>query len=917
MSERRPAVAPSEAAASEGADMWASPTTSPQGERYRRGAVIGLGGMGRVILAHDARLGRDVALKEVAHDGDPSLRARLLHEAAIVARLDHPGIVPVHDVGERDDGSVFIAMRVVRGQALDALVGPGSSPPIPLRGQPLRDLRAIRALLAAAEAVGWAHAMGIVHRDLKPANIMVGEFGETQVIDWGLAHVLGEPSLERPGSVVGTPGFRAPEQDRGQAADQRSDVWSLGAILRALTSGHDSPELAAIVRKATSPSPDDRYRDAKAFAIDLERYLDGRRVAAHSYSTWQLVRRVARAWRAQLIIAAVALLVVVLGLVQLVRTNDAARARAEADAERLRLALATSDQHLARALVDEAAAHAAQDARPEAELLAAEALRLSESPLARGVLASFAGPRPRRLEERQVQGCADVLAADGTTRCRGTVSRPFRYVGEALSARWDAGFVTIVRGRDEATWQPCVPHVIDAVAIDEVADRIVIACRDRLRVGALSTMVLADRPLPALATITAVAFRGHDAFVFGTSTGEVALVAGDVVHAAHNDGPVREVGVSVDGALAFVLGERGGVRLWHVASGSWLGRLPQTWSRHARFGQAPDELWTLGTGEGDSPSLGARVVRWHLPRRPTTWAFGDGVTAVAPSDDIAVAHGLGVQVIDRASGITRWASPSRVVVKGVAWLDGALVAADAGGLELARWTRDGRVLPALVGGEALRARRIGVVDGALLALAYEPLLSAIDPDLRLNEVQLSTIAAEVFLDLATDGSTAVVLRESARAVCRVSGRVLEVCVSDPEVVAVGIGFGGEVMFAAHAHEVVAWDAYGALLRVFSAPLESVVTEVAMSPDGRYVAAGDRDGTIWLWRFDGALVLRFPAHTQRVTSLVFEDDTLFSGAWDKTLRMHDLSVIDRTPDAIARELTRAWGQGVLGSLLRAR
>ncbi len=140
--------------------------------------------------------------------------------------------------------------------------------------------RFVRHVFDAANAVAWAHRHGVVHRDLKPANIMVGEFGETQVVDWGLAHVVGEPMTS---AAVGTPAYMSPEQAAGQGADARSDVWSLGAVLRdVVPAGADGPpELHAIIRRALASRPADRYVDAKAFADDLGAWLDGRRVGAY------------------------------------------------------------------------------------------------------------------------------------------------------------------------------------------------------------------------------------------------------------------------------------------------------------------------------------------------------------------------------------------------------------------------------------------------------------------------------------------------------------------------------------------------------------------------------------------------------------------------------------------------------------
>jgi serine/threonine protein kinase len=219
------------------------------GTRYRLIERVGGGGMGTVYLAEDSVLGRRVALKildlpELRAD----LSARLLREAQILGRLEHPGIVPVHDAGTLADGRPFYAMKFVEGERLDMLARRIDA--IPDR---------LRIFQRICEAVAFAHARGILHRDLKPENVMVGPFGEVLVMDWGVAKILREdrtpredhaevsvesspaetkPSKTAHGTVLGTAGYMAPEQARGEIdrLDERADIYSLGAILRFLLS---------------------------------------------------------------------------------------------------------------------------------------------------------------------------------------------------------------------------------------------------------------------------------------------------------------------------------------------------------------------------------------------------------------------------------------------------------------------------------------------------------------------------------------------------------------------------------------------------------------------------------------------------------------------------------------------------------
>jgi len=263
------------------------------GDRYATVGLLGEGGMGLVYRAEDRVLGRSVALKALRPEiADPSLADRLSREARILARLEHPGIVPVHDAGTLADGRVFYVMKLVQGERLDRFAAARPLPAV------------LRAFLQVCETVGFAHASGIIHRDLKPANIMVGGFGEVLVLDWGIARVLGDATeaaaptgdargrdpagadQTAAGTVLGTPGFMAPEQARGAVAqvDARTDVWALGAILRELTGAQAPAPLASVCRRATAPDAGDRYASAAELAADVARYLDGAPVLAHRES---------------------------------------------------------------------------------------------------------------------------------------------------------------------------------------------------------------------------------------------------------------------------------------------------------------------------------------------------------------------------------------------------------------------------------------------------------------------------------------------------------------------------------------------------------------------------------------------------------------------------------------------------------
>ncbi len=257
------------------------------GTPYEIVETLGRGGMGTVYLARDQDLDREVAFKVV--DGEAE---RTLREARILARLEHPGIVPVHDVGTLPDGRVFYVMKRVRGRRLDELA-------------PTLDLaERLRVFGRICEAVSFAHAHGVIHRDLKPENIMAGPFGEVLVMDWGVAQDGGPPDAD--GTILGTPGYMAPEQARGEveSIDERTDVWALGAILGFLLAGEErvARPLAAIRGQAMADDPADRYQKVEDLAADLSRYGSGLAVRAYRENLVERTVRFVRRYRVPILL---------------------------------------------------------------------------------------------------------------------------------------------------------------------------------------------------------------------------------------------------------------------------------------------------------------------------------------------------------------------------------------------------------------------------------------------------------------------------------------------------------------------------------------------------------------------------------------------------------------------------------------
>ena len=294
------------------------------------------GGMGRILVAYDQYLKREVAIKELHRDvaEDDGIVRRFIGEAEITAQLEHPGIVPIHRLGQGTDGLPYYTMKMIKGETLqDAIKA--------YHRKPSRAdlLGLVRRLVSVSKTIAFAHNKGVIHRDLKPANVMLGEHGETLVMDWGLAKPYGQildetyisiihrttsqrPDLTQIGSIVGTPAFMSPEQANADenVVGPLSDVFSLGTVLYYLLAGQTAfsgrvtaevlakvrackptppsqikpnvpPELEAICLKAMEKLPENRYQGASEFSDDLCRWLDGEPVFAMK-DTW-----LSKVWR--------------------------------------------------------------------------------------------------------------------------------------------------------------------------------------------------------------------------------------------------------------------------------------------------------------------------------------------------------------------------------------------------------------------------------------------------------------------------------------------------------------------------------------------------------------------------------------------------------------------------------------------
>ncbi len=892
-------------------------------DRYEVGALIGRGGMGSVFAARDRLLDREVALKVA--DG-PEGAARLVREANVTARLDHPGIVAVFDAGELPGGRRFYTMHLVRGETLASAMAGDQRP---------REL--VRHLLQAAEAVAAAHAAGIVHRDLKPANVLIGAHGETQVVDWGLASPTAVATARWPGLDVvrggGTARYASPEQARGGPPDPRDDVYSLGVILRQLFEGQLPPEITAICTRATSSDPVGRYADASEFANDLLRWFEGRRVSAHAYTPGELLRRSFEAYRLPLLVGLLGVIgvlsAVAAGWWKTSRSLDrAVLAEGRAHESRLRALDALADLRLEEAVEATFAAD-----RPRAEQLAAEVLAFRDDPTARGVLAAFArSPRATLQQSDPAPACAwSVMGEGGGWLACGTEQSVTRWDGGVLrwsvtapttlgelaggelrAAMWDGSTLVLdpgsgtLRERIDAPgtgvgpllgvrepWSPGAPFV--GVASSRCgghprAARVIpsgrhaVACADgRLLLGAadtftsrvVDTALTGDHEVAALMTHEAVVVLGSIRGALRAYAWDGTLIATGTSHA----GSVSQLAISDDGGRVAVASAAGGVAIWDLAS-------------QAAVVQIPGERVLSLAFDGETLLVHDRqaLARWQVPAgRPAVLRGPVGLSDVAtdPARSRLVAVGGEGHVVDvHGDNSIRWSRAGEGLLKAVALhpATGAPVFASM----VTPWLRGE------AGAEATSPlRRLAhLPDGTLLALGVAQGLWRQAGD------GFSLLAHGTFVDLESDESRAVAVAADG-SIWSIAGAAAAID-SHPGARAASV-HGATIAVATENRVEILGD---------PRPLEAgdaQLTDLAISPDGTRIAAGTVDGRVLVWSLGGHVLLGvLPGHAERVSGIDFlPSGDLVSASWDKSVRLWALDVLDGPAARLARDIEGAW------------
>lgn len=883
------------------------PELVPLSSEERRYAIAGefaRGGLGRILQATDTRLRRQVALKELLHD-DRELESRFLREALVTARLQHPSIIPLYDAGRRQDGRLFYSMKLVFGRSLEEAIA--------AKKTLAERLSLLPHVIDVADAMAYAHSKKVIHRDLKPQNVLVGEFGETVVIDWGIAKDLSQGNadstpgeLERPegapsldelnthltmdGTIMGTPAYMPPEQARGQAVDERADVYALGAILYQLMAGAapyqgmsvreilsglmcDPPmppkplhqvlsgvpkDLSAVVTKAMAADLDVRYRTAQGLVEDLKKFQTGQIVGAYRYTARELLLR----WlRRNKVVASLGLLLVLVGVVSVVqiveKSKIAEQGRRIAEAER-------SKAEEAR----EKAAQAEERERRRADEITLEQARasLDRDPQKSLKLLTQLSPGFSRMS------AARVIAADALSRQRPKVFRGH-----------DAGILRLQFSPDGSRL---------ASASYDGSARVWDVAGGKSKVFAGHTGEVIQALISPDGKRLATVSYDKTARLWDMETGASQVLNG------HSDW-LSDAVFSVDGRWLATVAADKTVRLWDLNEGSplsgkvlwtddnWIPDLAFLEGNRLLWLNASDQLHMVNVETGKEEPLpegfsdaGAmqlssdgRVVATADPEgNCRLWKVGASKAlvlkggAAALAVDVAFSGDQSLLAVGRENNsIEVWDTVSGKLIRTLDRLESSLWTLDM--------SRDGQWVAAGLSNGAVALFRVGIWEARMLR-AHENKVNdiAFSPDNKMlatgsmdSTVRLWSLDRREIVFADREGMP----RDLAFAG---DGRVMSVTAPDKEATLWDLGSGQAEPLAGH---------------------QDVILHARVSADGKIAASASADKTLRVWdvsKRPAVLLHVLEGHEDGVQDLALSADgkVLLSWGMDKTLRLWDMS-----------------------------
>jgi WD40 repeat protein/tRNA A-37 threonylcarbamoyl transferase component Bud32 len=941
------------------------PTLLPE-ERYRVEGEFAKGGLGRILKAHDERLNRPVAMKEMLRRTGGNAEKRFLREALITAKLEHPGIIPVHDLGRWDAGGAYYTMKLVSGKSFDKVIAEKKTFE--------ERLALLPHVIDACDAMAYAHEQGVIHRDLKPGNILLGSFGETVVIDWGIAKEMGvehelkgadeasaeesEPyresadisqeQLTKEGSVLGTPAYMPIEQARGAEVDARADVYALGSILyhvmcgkppivgkkslevlQKLFDGGPQPieqrepqtpkELATIIKKAMAREASDRYASASGLVADLKAYQTGKLVGAHAYSMSELFWRWIKKNRVYLGASAASLMVI--GALSVLHYFEVKEQRDHANRAKASAILARDEAEIAKSNEEKVR----KSAQEQAEDLKLQAARdaLEKDPAQTISWLKQLDPTKKQPNWSSVR----TILADAISRGVPVVAEG-KHAGEITSLHFSPdGSLLASTSVDHSVklWDAKTKKLratlnghtdrINAGAFSPDGSLFASGGAEKdstVRLWKTSTGEQSALFTGHTGNIRALAFSSDQKFLASAGTdGTIRLwdasgASAQAIELKAHTGEIKALSFSPDGTLASV-GADGLVLLWDIQTKKHqvIAKYEVTELYHVAFSSSGAFLAWGGLDVAKYTSVAGLYSTKEKKTSPIT-PTGNGVGFVRFSADeeslaLVLSDNKEFLLVSPKScqpkncAVEKLDAHSEATVQVLFTPDGQKMISGSTDQTIKIWSTKTKAAYKTLRGTNNTVKRLSLSpDGITLASASPDGLIRFW-DLSVLEKSALVGHAGVVRDVAFSPDGSLLASASDDATVRVwrsaDSALLHTFATQAPSFSVEFSVDGELVVASNNNNVSLWSATdGALVKTLSGP-KDLITGIAVSRDGKYIAATSVDKAIHVWESaSGKIAWTTTIEGLSANEITFSPDgsTLASLGFDRTVRFWDVA-----------------------------